>query len=159
LKKVAAGEVAPETLNVSSHHKPETPDASGAAGWLLQVQGRRLVTRPFTGDEYGPAKVLSLPADEVRALARRLLEDGFEGLPTNVEAPGYSDLAVRVLDQQRSVQARRFAGLDPAAQASAGAALERIHGALGELHRRAQREGHPEAEEGLSAASALAQSR
>jgi len=144
LRRIAATELAPETLALSSHHKPENADASGESGWLLHLEGRRLVTRPYTGDDYGRAMVLALPAEDVRTLARLLLQGDIEAMPFNLDAPGYHDLEVRVLDRKQSVQARRFAGIDPAAQGLARAAFETIREALRGLHLRALREGQPE---------------
>jgi hypothetical protein len=144
LRRIAASELAPETLVLSSHHKPEKADASGETGWLLHLEGRRVVTRPYTSDDYGRALVLTLPAEDVRALARVLLRGDIEAMPFNLDSRGYDDLEVRVLDQKRSIQARPFAGIDPAAQALARSAFETIREAIRDLHLRALREGEPE---------------
>jgi hypothetical protein len=143
LQRLATAELAAEALALSSHHKPERADASGESGWLLHLEGRRLLTRAYTGDGYGEPLAYALPAEDVRSLSRLLLESEVAAMPPNLEAAGYTDLEVRVLDHKRGVQARRFAGLDPAGQSGARAAFERVHQAVQALHRRVLREGRP----------------
>ena len=57
--------------------------------------------------------MLELEAPAVRNLALVLAGFDPERMPVNLWAPVYTEVAIEVLDHRNSVQARRFAGLEP----------------------------------------------
>ena len=60
--------LAPETLRLTMHEKPEL--GTEGRGFLMQLRGRRLSVQGFsTADGYGPPGVAELTADELRSLA------------------------------------------------------------------------------------------
>jgi hypothetical protein len=136
LEKIARGELAPETWRIVLHSKPEEVGGSGETpGFLLTVAGPRASTReydPATG--YADPVVLELAPDEVAALARELAAHDPGPWPVNLWAPDYVDLSVEVLNHERAVQARRFAGLAPDARGQAQRDFEAVREALERLH-------------------------
>jgi hypothetical protein len=136
LEKIARGELAPETWRIALHSKPEEMGGSGeTAGFLLTVAGPRASTRvydPATG--YAESVVLELAPDEVQALARELAARDPGPWPVNLWAPDYVDLSVEVLNHERAVQARRFAGLAPDAHGQFQRDFEAVRETLERLH-------------------------
>ncbi len=143
LEKIARGELAPETWRLVLHSKPEEMDGRGeTAGFLLTVAGPRASTReynPATG--YAEPVVLELAPDEVAALARELAARDPGPWPVNLWAPDYVDLAVEVLNHERAVQARRFAGMAPDAHGQRQRDFEAVREALERLHEEVLRRG------------------
>jgi hypothetical protein len=131
LAKVEKGALAPEVLRVLVSRRPEgRPAADGARGWVLRVEGG---TASLTGPEPPGAEPVEARLDgaEAAALARLLREEGVSRLPVNLYADELTDLVVRVLGHEKTVQARRFAGLTRVTHGEAQARLERILEALG----------------------------
>ena len=113
LAAVADGTLAPETLRLTLHEKPELGTAG--TGVLLRLRGRELSVRRFaTGSGYGPPREVELGEEDLRALAGRLAALSPARLPANLHAPGYLDLTLEVLGHRIAVQARRFAGMTAA---------------------------------------------
>ncbi|HVF58734.1 MAG TPA: hypothetical protein VNJ70_02820 [Thermoanaerobaculia bacterium] len=143
LEKIARGELAPETWRLVLHSKPEETGGSGETpGFLLTVAGPRASTRvydPATG--YAEPVVLELSEDEVQALARELAAHDPGPWPVNLWAPDYVDLSVEVLNHERAVQARRFAGLAPDAHGQRQRDFEAVREALERLHEEVLRRG------------------
>lgn len=109
LEKIARGKLAPELLTVNALRQSETPTAPDR--WLLTLAGGKLMlSTQQPGEE--PRSVRLAPA-EVTALARQLAAAHLEELPANLWAPEYTNLEIHVLDQGRSLLARRFAGKTP----------------------------------------------
>ncbi|MRR11355.1 hypothetical protein EG835_02465 [bacterium] len=71
-----------------------------------------------------------ISAERVRSLAALLAGSGFEKLPPNLYRERYVDLRSTVLGRVHSIQARKFAGLDPSKNATQQKALEEIIGAI-----------------------------
>src|SRR5262245_50538218 len=127
LAKVEKGVLVPEVLRVVVSRRPERPSAAeGARGWVLRVEGR---TASLLGPGPEPLEARLGDADTAE-LARVLRENGVAGLPPNLYAEELTDLVVRVLGHEKSVQARRFTGLTRATHGEAQVRLERILEAL-----------------------------
>lgn len=138
LRKVAAGELAPEVLRVDVQRTAEGPDA---AGWLLALEGGLITTRGFQATAgYGEPRQRRLSGEEVAALAR-LLIDNAEGLPINLYADQYTDLSVEVLNHKASIQARRFAGMTPQTHGARQQSFDRVIEVLAALQRQVAAEG------------------
>jgi hypothetical protein len=147
LAKVARGELAPETWGVTLHRRRE---AAGAAaeedGYVLRLSGAHVTMRTSRGATgYGEPRELALTTDEVRELAAAMAAADVAGWPINLWSADYVDLLVHVLQHERSLQARQFAGLDPGAHPAEQAQLERLLALLADLHRRVEAEGVPAA--------------
>ncbi len=114
LDKIAAGELAPETLHIMLHRKPEPGVRSEGSGFRLNINGTTASVRRFTaGEGYGGETVVTLGGPEVEDLANRLSEIGVEHLPVNLYAEDYTDLRIEILNQRAAIQARSFAGMTP----------------------------------------------
>jgi len=146
LDLLARGRLAPETFSVVFHRKPEPGAATGGSGsgLLLRLQGDTATTRiydPATG--YGEPRTLTLQPAEVGRLAANLAREAPDDLPVNLWAPDYTDLSLRVLDHRRSLQARRFAGMEPHSHGEAQARFDRLVAALETLHANVLTDGEP----------------
>jgi hypothetical protein len=134
LEKVSRGELAPETVRIVVHRKPRKKD--DPSGFLLRIVGTRATTRayePIRG--YRDPVVLDMPAPELRALAGELAARDPATWPSNLYAEEYTDLSIRVLNHEKAVQARPFAGLAPAAHGRQQEAFEEVFAMLQALHR------------------------
>ncbi len=98
LQKIAAGEIPSEALRVELQRRGEN-------GFSMQIRGDEVFVRPFAeASGYGAPRRLRLSAGEVRNVAA-LLHDA-EHLPSNLNAPAYTDLRVEVLNHAKEVQGR-----------------------------------------------------
>jgi hypothetical protein len=157
LEKVSRGELAPETLRIVAHRKPERKD--DPPGFLLRVARNRATTRAYEPARgYRDPVVLQMHAPELRALARELAARDPATWPSNLYAVDYTDLSIRVLNHEKAIQARRFAGLAPSAHGRQQEAFEEVFQMLQGLHRKALEQGHPVAER-LSRCGALPELR
>lgn len=144
LKKVADGRLAPETLRLVAHRKPNREAlAAGAEGFLLRIDPGRVSTRTL-GPEAGYGPVIEL-ADEgtVAETAAMLAAGSPASLPGNLWADHYTDLSVAVLDHRKQVQAQRFSGLEPTTHGEAQERFDRLFNELRALHERILLEGVP----------------
>jgi len=111
LKKVAAGTLAPETLEVTVNAPTmrSLPSQDGQ-GWMLRLSHGKVETNSHDlAAGWAKAKSRPLaPAETVR-LAKAIKESKFSALPINLKAPGYTDCTVTVLDHHHQIQAREFA--------------------------------------------------
>jgi len=135
LRRVASGELRPEVLRVVAQWRQDP--AGEGPGWFLELDGGAATSRAILLEGYGEPRRLDLDAAAVRDLARRAVEAGFPDLPLHVDAPAYLDLTIAVLAHTRTLQARRFAGADPA-RAAAAERLAPLVAALADLHRSIQ---------------------
>ena len=125
LAAVAAGELAPETLRLTLHEKPEL--GTPGTGVLLRLRGRELSVREFaTGSGYGPPRELELSEEKLRDLARRMARLSPARLPANLHATSYLDLTLEVLGHRIAVQARQFAGMTGATHGKLQRDFERL---------------------------------
>jgi hypothetical protein len=134
LEKIARGELAPELLVLSVLRQGE--GAASAQGWALVLEGSKAILQrnPAAGGEE-PRAVRLLPT-EVAELAGRLAAARLTELPANLWASEYTDLEVRVLNRQRSLQARQFAGMTATTHGEAQQRFDRLWEALDALNRR-----------------------
>jgi hypothetical protein len=135
LRKVADGRLAPRTLSVLLHRKPDAAAvAVGEQGFLMRLEGRALSVLPYRpGAGYGGPAARELAPEELSRLAALLAESGAGELPDNLWAEHYTDLVVTVLDREARVQARRFAGMTATTHPEAQPRFDRIYQALAEL--------------------------
>ena len=144
LEKVAGGILAPETVRVLLHHKPEAVAAAGDAGFLLRVSGGIATSRSYDAEgRLQDAVSLRLSSAEIAALARELAGASLAKLPVNLFAPDYKDLSVEVLNYKQSVTARRFADMTPTTRAEFQAGFQRIYDFLYKLHAQVLSQGKP----------------
>jgi hypothetical protein len=142
LEKVSRGELAPETFLIVVHQKPQKKD--DASGLLLRVTGNQATTRAYdAASGHGAAVVRQLSAPELRALARELADRDPAAWPANLYAVDYTDLSIRVLNHEKAIQARQFAGLTPSTHGRHQKAFEEVFDLLQRLHGKALDEGHP----------------
>lgn len=115
LDKVGRGELDPRVLRLLLHRKPTADEtANHGPGFLLRLEDREATTRRHDpGIGYGQEIALELEASEVRNLALVLADFDLAAMPANLWAPVYTEVAIEVLDQRKSIQARPFAGLEP----------------------------------------------
>lgn len=115
LEKVGRGELDPRVFRLMLHRKPTAEEIEDSGpGFLLRLEGREATTHlhhPESG--YGEKKVLVLDVAAVRNLALVVAELDPAAMPVNLWAPVYTEVAIELLDHGNSVQARRFAGLEP----------------------------------------------
>jgi hypothetical protein len=115
LRKIASGELAPETLSVTMLVKPEPGHPGETGGFTFQIADATASTSDFQGEERGfaaPRSVKLSPA-RLRELASRLASLDPESLPGNLYSPKYEQILISVLNHEKSILARPFAGLTP----------------------------------------------
>jgi hypothetical protein len=145
LEKISRGELAPETLRIVVHRK--TQKQGDPPGFLLRVAGNRATTRAYEpASGYRDPIVLPMHAPELRALARELAARDPATWPSNLYAADYTDMSIRVLNHEKAIQARQFAGLTPSAHGRHQTAFEEVFEILQGLHRKALDHGHPMAD-------------
>jgi len=127
LKKVAAGELAPETLQLTLHFKPRSASAA-RPGFLLQVADGVAMLQAYVGETYGDQR--SLGGEPIRKLAAVLAGADVEALPDNLYAADYTEVAIAVLNHRKSLLARQFAGMKPDAHADRQRRFDRLFGEL-----------------------------
>lgn len=133
VKKLVDGTLVPETLVLSMQRLPDARATAG--GLILRVVGRRLeVERDPDGPDAAERRRLS------DAEYARLLDALADARPhawgPNLYDPGYIDLRVRVLNHERAVQARAFAGMTPDTHGSQQRAFTALVGVLASLAER-----------------------
>ncbi|MCP4201213.1 MAG: hypothetical protein GY769_04685 [bacterium] len=135
LDRLARGELRPEALRLLVHRKPEPRSADGdVKGWLLKIVGRWATIQSFTpGTGYGVPVRRQLGDEELAAILGRLLEEGFESLPSNLYSEHYTDISVEILGRDKRVQARRFAGMTRKTHGREQERFDRILAKLSEL--------------------------
>jgi hypothetical protein len=135
LEKIARGELAPETLRIVLHRKPERKE--DPPGFLLRVAANRVTTRAYEPARgYGDPIVLHPHPAELQSLARELAARDPATWPSNLYAVEYTDLSIRVLNHEKAIQARQFAGMAPSAHGPHQRAFEEVFEILQELHRK-----------------------
>jgi hypothetical protein len=114
LAKIAAGELAPETLRIMLHRKPEPGARSEGSGFRLILDGMKVKFRGFTvGAGYGDEKTVAVDRSEIKSLAGQISSIGVQDLPANLYAGNYTDFWIEILDQRKAIQARQFADMAP----------------------------------------------
>ncbi len=143
LEKLSTGVLAPEVFGLLVHRRPdEASAAAGNRGFLLRLTGRRLTSQEFDpAGGYAPELGLELTPAEIADLARRLAAADPASLPVNLWARDYTDLAIRVLDHRKSVQARQFARMTRDTHGERQQRFETLYARLYDLHLRVLDEG------------------
>ena len=120
LAKVASGELAPEVLQVLVNAPQQRGLRSQAGqGWVLRIRhGQIEVESHDLETGYGRPVARRVTPEQAREIAAWLREAGLPDMPPNVYDTGYTDLSVSVLAREKDIQAREFAGRDPAAEAA-----------------------------------------
>ena len=128
LEKVAKGKLAPETLLVVLNIPPVAASATAPAanGVLAVLDGGALKWTEQAPGKASEAVPAPISGERLRSLAALLAESDFEKLPPNLYRERYVDLRANVLDRVHSIQARKFAGLDPSKSLTQQKALEKI---------------------------------
>ena len=145
LRKVASGELAPETLEVVFQRRDDRALPNPENGWLLRVEADEAVVREFRpGRGYAEPRRRALPAEEFRRLVEtlRAAEPGAFG--SNLFAPRYTDLRISVLDRTKDVQARRYLGVTAETHGKVQEAFDRLVADLEALARTTLAEGKEE---------------
>ncbi|HEV7239408.1 MAG TPA: hypothetical protein VGQ36_09220 [Thermoanaerobaculia bacterium] len=116
LKKVASGQLAPETLSVTMIVKPEPGRGEDSGGFLFRIDGATAIWSDFQGEQRGfaDARKVKLSASRMRDLATRLSSFDPESMPINLYSPKYEEVTISVMNREKNIVARQFAGLTPA---------------------------------------------
>lgn len=146
LKKVGRGDLTPTTLHALVHRLPEGKQ-KGSEGWLMRIQGQAVITRPRDPVKgYGTPMRLELSPKQLQDVIQLLVDNDAGNLPINLYAVHYTDFVVGVLNHERNLQARQFAGLTPQKYGEKQKQFDRIFEGLHKLHQLAIKEGQPEKE-------------
>lgn len=115
LKKIASGQLAPETLSVTMLVKPEPGRGESSGGYLFKIDGASASWSDFQGEQrgYTEARKVKLNASRVRELAARLASFDPDSMPINLYSPKYEEVTISVLNREKSIVARQFTGLTP----------------------------------------------
>lgn len=115
LKKIASGQLAPETLSLTMLVKPEPGRGEESGGFLFKIQEGTASWSDFQGEQrgFGTERNVKVPAARLRDLASRLASFDPESLPANLYSPKYQEVIIFVMSRQKSTLARPFAGLTP----------------------------------------------
>lgn len=135
LAKLAAGTLAPEVLRVTVNAPQQRalPSQDGQ-GWLLRIRDGRIEVLPHTvSGGFGSEVQRPLTPELAHKIATWLREADFSSLPPNVYDAGYTDMTVEVLQREKTLQAREFAGRDPAAEADRRQRFRTLRGHFFEL--------------------------
>jgi hypothetical protein len=143
LKKLASGELAPETLQVTVQRRFAKPDIeAGQAGWILQLEGRRVLAEVLpAGKTIVPDTLLVLSDAEFHGLAQLLADNHAGEIPINVYAPEYTDIQLGVLRWSRAISGRRFLNLTPETHGEKQRSFDRLYEAFKALYEHARRDG------------------
>jgi hypothetical protein len=143
LSKVAAGKLAPETLQILVQRNAGRPGANpDASSWILRIDGRRVVDRTTTPDGKSSAqRLLTLPEEDFRKLAEILSGADPQSFPRNLYSAQYVHLVLRVLAGRADFTARPFAGMTAETHGAKQAAFDRVDAALSALHERVAKDG------------------
>lgn len=142
LAMLAAGRLAPETLQLLARRKADRPGPGSEDGnWTLRLDGRRAVDTSVSDEKASTRRLLVLSEEPFRKLAAVLAENDPAGLPRNLYSPQYLTVDVRLLKEHRDISARRYAGTTAETHGAKQAAFDRIYAALLALHARVEKEG------------------
>ena len=142
LAKLRDGALATEVLQVTLNCPQQT--ATDPEGWLVRLSGNGVeAERNTKAAGYSDRKRMRLTDQQVRDLAKTLLDANFTGLPGNIVGAGYTDLRVEILSRTRAVQMREFAGARPAAKPDAQEAFSKLRQVLYAIYQQATREAKP----------------
>lgn len=142
LAKVAAGKLAPETLQVFVQNRADRPGESQETGnWILRIDGRRVIDHETTGPTTRVQHLLVLSDDEFRAFTEIVRDADPQTLPRNLYAAQLAHVDIRVLQGRANLTARRYVGKTAETLGAKQVAFDRLFAALAELHERAGKQG------------------
>ena len=143
LGKLSRGELAPETLQLYVQRIVEHPgEGTDPVGWILHSTGRSCSVRERTRAKgMGIPVVVRLSPQDFEALVRDLQEAEPASFPGNLYATDYTDFSVKILDRERTLQARRFLNVTPQTHGEKQTRFDALYAALDALHRKAMAEG------------------
>ncbi|HSQ55642.1 MAG TPA: hypothetical protein VLM40_07845, partial [Gemmata sp.] len=130
------------TLSVLVHRLPERPTDPDQTGFLFRLEGGAVLSRikdPKTG--YGPVHKLVLSRKELAGVTKLLTSNDVGSFPVNLWAPTYTDLVVRVLNHEKNLQARQFAGTTHKTHGKKQEQFDAIYAGLLKLHEKAMKDG------------------
>lgn len=113
LWKIYRGELAPEALTLQLLRQSEDPNASEGSFILRIEDGVAQVSLPSPETAWTVPRQVRLSREEAATLAGQLAATQPDDLPVNLYSTWYQDLEIRVLNQKKALQARRFANLTP----------------------------------------------
>jgi len=123
---------------------PDAPGLSvGPDGWLMRVEGNVVVSRERSAKGYGPEVRFEMSRQQLEGVLKLLLDNDVGNFPVNLYADHYTDFVVSVLDKDKNLQARRFAGMTSQTHGQRQQQFDRVFVALERLHRQALKEGKP----------------
>ncbi len=141
LDLLARGELAPEALTFQFHRQPEDPKVL-LGGWILRIEhGKAQLSRMSKIDGWTTPQRFPFSSMEVGFLALHLASARLGELPSNLYSTWYQDLEVRVLNHRKTLQARRFSGVDETTHGERQERYDQLVSAIEALAQRA-----PEAE-------------
>jgi hypothetical protein len=147
LGKVASGALAPESLEVIVNRRADSKEGASGETYILDLEGRRATDRSRPREKTAPApKTLVLSAADFTSLVRRLADESVGEIPINVYADQYTEIRVTVLNQSRSILARKFLNATPQTHGEKQKSFDRLYEALRALHARVAKEGKPVAQ-------------
>jgi hypothetical protein len=147
LKKIGTGELLPESFSVLVHRLIEKPMAN-AEGFLFRVEGNVVLTRTNRpGVGYGPVHRFELSREQLAELTKKLADADPASFPVNLWAVTYTDFRVGVLNFEKDLQARQFAGMTPQKHGEKQKRFDALYGYLEQLHQKALKEGKPQKDE------------
>jgi hypothetical protein len=112
LEKVASGELDPAVFELHFQRLSDGA-ASEELEFILGIEGLTAGTRlRVPGGGYAEPSQLELTAAEVSELAWQLADNAPGRFPQNIWAPSYRELSIRVLNQELSLVARPYKGVD-----------------------------------------------
>jgi hypothetical protein len=156
LQMIAAGKLAPQALEIVVQRKVDRPATGGdREGWTLFLTGRRanVATLPKGGPPEN-SRMWYLPAKDFEKLVASLAADQPAALPQSLWAPQYTDFRIRILNNNRYVNARPFAGMTPTTNGPEQEKFNRIYEQFHAVYLRAQKDGEPIADPRFVAPSA-----
>jgi hypothetical protein len=137
LAKVGQGKLAPETFYLVIHRKPAPASSAAERGWLLRIHGRKASTRIFVpGQGYQEPVELLLSEPELRELVVQVGRQEVNTLPVNLFADMYTDFSLKVLNREKKIQARQFAGMTSLTHGERQLKFDQVYKLLYQLHSR-----------------------
>ena len=141
LRKLASRALAPETLQVTVQRRFAKPEGE-AAGWILQLEGRRAIAEVLPAGKKLPAQRLRiLTPREFQELTSLLAGSRAGEIPINVYSPEYTDIRLTALRWSRAISGRRFLNLTAETHGDAQKSFDRLFEALRAVHQRTRKDG------------------
>lgn len=143
LALLASGQLAPELLIIQLHRRKEpVREAGQPGGWLFRLEGAQATAQRFVaGKGFADPVRVTLAKDEIRKLAGDLEKLKVGSFPVNLFAEDYTDLTVAVMNREKQVQARRFAGMTRSTHGDHQVRFDQLYEKLSQLAERVLKEG------------------